>query len=56
MTETVTTRKLNMNGQITIPKDFRQDIEKYGIGIESTDENGNLVLKLIPDPDTEVTN
>jgi bifunctional DNA-binding transcriptional regulator/antitoxin component of YhaV-PrlF toxin-antitoxin module len=52
MTESVTIRQLNCNGQITIPKDFREGVEEYGIGIESTNSDGNLVLTLIPEPDT----
>lgn len=52
MTEAVTIRQLNCNGQITIPKDFREGVEEYGIGIESTNSDGNLVLTLIPEPDT----
>ena len=52
MTEKIaTTRKLSTRGQFCVPSEFRRGIEEYGIEVESTDEEGNLVLKLHPNPD-----
>jgi hypothetical protein len=48
-----TTRKLSTRGQFCVPLEFRNGVEEYGIEIESTDDEGNLILKLHPNPEEE---
>jgi bifunctional DNA-binding transcriptional regulator/antitoxin component of YhaV-PrlF toxin-antitoxin module len=45
-----TTRTVSTRGQFCVPVEFRNGVVEYGIEVVSTDENGNLVLKLHPNP------